>query len=201
VRTETRWGVWEPASLAEVAGLFSRCPAPWWIAGGYAIELAVGRAFREHSDIDVLMLRGDQLAAQELLAGWEWWAADPPGTLRPWAPGEILPARVHDIWCRPAADQPWRLQLMLDEHTPSGEWFSRRDPEIRRPVASIGAVGADGVPYLAPEIQLYYKAKSPRPKDEADFAAVRPLLTAEQASWLRKVLVATYGDHPWAATP
>jgi hypothetical protein len=37
-----------------------------------------------------------------VLAGWEWWAAVPPGILRPWAPGETVPAAVHDIWCRPA---------------------------------------------------------------------------------------------------
>jgi hypothetical protein len=99
-RTETRWGVWEPASLMEVAALFSRCASPWWIAGGHAIELAAGRTLREHVDIDVLLLRRDQQAAQTVLAGWEWWAAGPPGILRPWAPGETLRAAVHDIWCR-----------------------------------------------------------------------------------------------------
>lgn len=201
MRTETRWGVWEPASPTEVAELFSRCPSPWWIAGGYAVELAAGRVLREHADIDVLLLRRDQLAAQEVLAGWEWWAADPPGTLRPWAAGETLPGAVHDIWCRPAADQPWRIQLMLDEQTPSGDWVSRLDPSIRRPVSSIGGAGENGVPYLVPEIQLYYKAKDPRPKDNADFAALRPLLTAAQWSWLREALEATYGDHPWLPTP
>jgi hypothetical protein len=201
VRTETRWGVWEPASPAEVAELFSKCAAPWWIAGGYAIELAAGRVLREHADVDVLLLRRDQLAAQEVLAGWEWWAADPPGTLRRWAPGETLAGEVSDIWCRPAGDQPWRIQLMLDEHTTSGDWVSRRNTEIRRPISSIGGVGENGVPYLLPEIQLFDKAKNPRPKDETDFAAIRPQLTAAQWSWLREALVATYGDHHWLTTP
>ncbi|CAI7977465.1 hypothetical protein FRAHR75_350031 [Frankia sp. Hr75.2] len=80
-------GHWEPASLAEVASIFAAFPAPWWIAGGYAIELAVGNQFREHSDIDVAVLRRDQLAVQRVLVGWEWWAADPPGTLRFPGPG------------------------------------------------------------------------------------------------------------------
>ena len=63
---------WEPLSPAEVAGLFA--DVPWWcVAGGHAIELAVGRPLRPHSDIDVLLLRRDQLAAQHALAGWEWW--------------------------------------------------------------------------------------------------------------------------------
>lgn len=68
-RIEAPYGAWEPASVAEVAALFSPLREPWWIAGGYAVELAVGRAFRDHADIDVLLLREDQLAAQRALAG------------------------------------------------------------------------------------------------------------------------------------
>jgi hypothetical protein len=86
---------------AAVQSIFGCLDVPWWVAGGYAIELAVGRPFRVHSDIDILLLRRDQLAVQHALAGWEWWAADPPGVLRPWAPGEYLVDTVHDIWCRP----------------------------------------------------------------------------------------------------
>ena len=197
MRTETPWGVWEPATLAEAAELFSGCDAPWWVAGGYAIELAAGRVLREHADVDVLLLRRDQVVAQEVLSGWEWWAADPPGALRPWAAGETLPVDVHDVWCRPAGDRSWRIQLMLDESSMSGDWVSRRNPEIRRPLALIGDVSESGVPYLLPEIQLFYKAKDPRPKDNADFAAIRPLLTGAQWSWLCEAINTTYGDHPW----
>lgn len=197
MRTGTPWGVWEPATLAEVAELFSGCDAPWWVAGGYAIELAAGRVLREHADVDVLLLRRDQVVAQEVLSGWEWWAADPPGALRPWAAGETLPVDVHDVWCRPAGDRSWRIQLMLDESSMSDDWVSRRNPEIRRPLALIGDVSESGVPYLLPEIQLFYKAKDPRPKDNADFAAIRPLLTGAQWSWLCEAINTTYGDHPW----
>ncbi|MET9554360.1 amino acid transporter [Streptomyces sp. NPDC006645] len=194
----TSLGIWEPAPLAEVVRLFSGLRCPWWIAGGHAIELAVGHVFRPHGDIDVLLLRRDQLAAQRVLAGWEWWAADPPGTLRPWAAGELLPAGVHDIWCRPGPGAPWRIQLMLDE-SQDGEWISRRDPRVRRPVHELGTASADGVPYLTPEVQLYYKAKAPRPKDEEDFTAVLPLLTGDRRDWLAGAISLAYGAHPWLA--
>ena len=32
--------------------MFSVLTVPWWIAGGYAIELFVGHAVRPHGDID-----------------------------------------------------------------------------------------------------------------------------------------------------
>ncbi|MEU6268503.1 nucleotidyltransferase domain-containing protein [Saccharopolyspora shandongensis] len=187
---------WDPAGPTEVQRLFSRQPAPWWVAGGYAVELAAGRTLREHEDIDVLLLRRDQLAAQQALAGWEWWAADPPGTLRPWRRGERLPAGVHDIWCRRTADSPWRIQVMLDESA-SDDWVSRRARHLRRPIAEIGGRTADGIPFLAPEIQLFYKAANPRPKDEFDFAAVHPSLDAAQRRWLAEAISTTCGAHPW----
>ena len=112
MRTETPWGVWEPFDAVQVAAIFDECGVPWWIAGGYAIEFAVGRRFREHGDVDVLVLRRDQLIVQEVLQDWEWWAADPPGHLRRWGAGELLPA--------------------------------------------LGRTGPDGIPFLGPEVQLYY---------------------------------------------
>lgn len=183
---------WEPAGVAEVVGLFGGLDVPWWVAGGHAVELFVGRSVREHGDIDVLLLRRDQLAVQRALAGWEWWAADPPGRLRRWSPGEVLPVGVHDVWCRPAADRPWRVQVMLDE-ADGDDWVSRRDPLVRRPVAELGLVRG-GVPCLAPEVQLFYKAAARRAKDEVDFAVVAPLLSAERRAWLDGVLPP---GHPW----
>lgn len=198
MRTETPWGPWEPAPLEEVADLFGQLAVPWWIAGGYAVELAVGHAFREHADIDVSLLRRDQLAVQEVLPSWEWWAADPPGTLRRWLPGEVLPSGVHDIWCRPGAGEPWRVQIMLEE-SDGPVWVSCRDPLVRRPLEEIGLAGPEGIPRLAPEIQLFYKAKSPRPKDERDFDMALPVLSAPQRAWLAWAVETLYGAHPWVA--
>lgn len=40
------------------------------------------------------------------------------------------------------------------------------------------------MPYLAPGVQLFYKAKESRPKDEADLDAALPTLTRHQRLWL-----------------
>ncbi|MET7643475.1 amino acid transporter [Streptomyces sp. NPDC005426] len=199
MRTDTPWGPWEPMPLGDAVRLLSPQPTRWWIAGGYAVELAVGRAYRDHGDIDVLLLRRDQLSVQRILPDWEWWAADPPGTLRPWRAGEMLPPRVHDIWCRPGVGAPWRVQFMLDD-AEDGDWVFRRDPRIRLPLDRLGRVSGDGVPYLAPEVQLLYKARSRRPKDERDFEAVLPVLDDDRRSWLTETITLAEGaGHPWAA--
>jgi hypothetical protein len=53
---------------------------------------------------------------------------------------------------------------------------------------------ADGVPYLAPEIQLLFKSKGLRPKDYEDARRVIPLLNEEQRAWLRAHLPS---GHEW----
>jgi Aminoglycoside-2''-adenylyltransferase len=174
-------------------------PAPWWIAGGWAIDLHLGRETRPHADIDVLVLRADLPAIRDRLRGWDLHAADPPGQLRPWLPSEALPERVHDVWCRPTPEDPWRLQLMIDEAV-EGEWIYRQHPHIRRAVAGLrGPASTPGRPVLTPEIQLLHKSRHPRPKDEADFLAVLPALDERQRRWLLDALSLTAPAHPWRA--
>jgi len=188
---------WDPLPVAQAAALFADADFPWWIAGGYAIELAVGRALRQHGDTDVGLPRGHQLAARRLLVDWDCWASDPPGTLRPWPVGETLPDKVHDIWCREHPTGRWRLQLMLDEGD-ALTWRSRRDPRLARPIDEVRRWTADGIPYVAPEIQLHYKAKSARAKDELDLAAALAATQPRQRAWLIDALTLTYGaEHPW----
>jgi hypothetical protein len=188
---------WDPLPISSVAALFAHADFLWWIAGGYAIELTVDRALRDHSDPAVGVPRRHQVAIRRLLAGWDCWAADPPGVLRPWPVDEILPDNVHDIWCREHAAGPWRLQLMLD-NSDDELWQSRRDPRLTRPIAEVRYRTPDGIPYIAPEIQLHYKAKAARPKDELDLAAVLPAMQPNQREWLVKAIALTYGsDHPW----
>ncbi len=190
-------GRWEAITPAEVTALLAGLSAPWWIAGGYAIEAFVGKSFRPHDDVDAGLFRDDQLTIQRHLAGWELHAADPPGALRPWRTGEQLPAGVHDIWARRGPDDPWRFQLMLNESN-GDEWLFRRDERIRRTIQSLTWL-KDGVPHLAPEIQLLFKSKAPRPKDEADFEAALPLLEQRHKAWLRNALELVEPGNPWLA--
>jgi len=183
--------------VSQLAGLLENAKFRWWIAGGYAIELAVGHPIREHGDIDVLVLRSDEGPVRSLLPNWEYWAADPPGHLRPWPLGEVLPDHVHDVWCRESAGTDWRFAIMIDD-SDGDMWQSRRNRRVRRPIAALTATVATTIPFLAPEIQLYYKAKNTRPKDDIDFDAVLPAMRRDQRAWLAESISVAYGlDHPW----
>ncbi|MBB1253461.1 amino acid transporter [Streptomyces sp. OF3] len=181
-----------------MAALLANAGFPWWIAGGYAIELAVGRELRPHSDLDILVLRRDQSRLRDLLTGCDLYVADPPGQgrLRTWRPEEVLQPPLHDIWCRRRPKAPWSVQVMLDE-AEDAQWVSRRDPTIRLPIDRLGRTSETGIPYLAPEVQLFYKAKATREKDETDFEAALPVLDGPACGWLADAIRVTAPNHPW----
>jgi len=82
-------------------------------------------------------------------------------------------------------------------NTDHGQWISRRTAQIRGSLSTLGSVTSDGIPYLAPEIQLLYKAKGLRPKDEADFARTLPALSGKSRQWLRESLALVHPGHAW----
>lgn len=196
-----QFGIWQPWQPHEVAELFSTLNAPWWIAGGWAIDLFLGTRTREHDDIDIQVLRRDQQAIRALLRGWDVQEAHPTTPqsawpFREWELDQPLRAGVHDVWCRASQTAPWSFQLMIAD-TDGDQWLCRRDPHIHRPLTTIGHQTRDGIPYLVPEIQLLYKAKGLRPKDEADFINALPHLDQQSRRWLAEALAIVHPGHPW----
>ena len=187
------FGPWVPIDPVEVRRVLTGFDRPWWIAGGWALDMALGRTTREHVDVDVELLRRDQLAVQaHLRRDWELHVAD--GGLAPWAPDE--PTDAHDIWCRPHGSPSWAFQLMFNPGTRE-TWVSTRSPAVTRPMSLAVRRTGDGIPYLAPEVQLLMKAKGLRPKDEQDFANVVGVLDDEARAWLRAALERIHPGHRW----
>ena len=187
---------WSPLSVEEVMTLMEGAPFFWCLAGGHAIELVVGESYRSHEDIDVVVLRGDLMAVQQHFAGWELFAADPPGSLRRWAAGAPLPWRVHDVWTHRAHARAWELQLMI-QGADGASWYFRRDDRVHGSIDDL-AIKIEGVPCLRMDLQLLYKAKSSRPKDEEDFERLLPRLgEAERLTLLEWLRLTCPNGHHW----
>ncbi|HXY71683.1 MAG TPA: hypothetical protein VEM41_04000, partial [Actinomycetota bacterium] len=82
-------GRWEPIALDGLARLFRQVDAPWWVAGGVALDLFVGRPTREHGDLDVEILRRDLSDFAGAIRGWSLFQAK-DGRLRRHDAGEPL---------------------------------------------------------------------------------------------------------------
>lgn len=183
-----------PPPLAAVEARMRGFPAPWAVAGGWALDLFLGRVTRARR-------RGPGDLPRRPGAP----APAPPrwtfrkvvgGQAREWTEGERLSLPVHEIHAKPADDPSLTLEFLLNERA-GDEWAFRRDPRVRCPADAVFVRTASGLPALCPAVVLLYKSKQPREADEADFAAVRDHLGAAHRAWLRSALETAHPCHPW----
>lgn len=179
---------------SDAARLLAGLPARWWVAGGWAIDLWLGRQTRDHEDLDIAILRSEQSIVRAHLVGWDLRLAH-DGTLQPLTAARVDP-HFHAVWCRRRSADPWAFELLMNE-TVGREWLFRRDPSVRRPLARLGGVDHEGIPFMCPEIVLLFKAKHRREVDEADFATAVPRLHTEQRRWLGEAIQAVHPGHEW----
>jgi hypothetical protein len=190
-------------ALLEVAEAMGRLRAPFFVSGGWAIDLHLGRVTREHHDIDVLVMRRDHLQLHKALNEFSLKKiiSHPEGlvnrgTLSEWPRGERLELPVHQINAYRENESEPAFQVMLAESS-DAEWIFRRNPEIRMPLARMGFYPLWGLPYLAPEIVLLFKAKHLEARDRIDFDNALPILSADARRWLRDAIQKTHPGHEW----
>jgi hypothetical protein len=184
---------WDPWLPSEVTQRLENIEVPWYVAGGWALDLHRGHLSREHADLEIAVPAADFPVIREALPDLEFLAV---GDGRAWPLDSPAYESTHQTWGRDRNSGIWRLDVFREPHE-AGVWICRRDPRIRRPYREIIHRTADGVPYLTPEIVLLFKAKHNRPKDDADFNASQPLLTPQQRAWLVSALRAVHPGHAW----
>jgi aminoglycoside-2''-adenylyltransferase len=185
-----------PLTIAELSDLMLGAPFRWCVAGGLAIDRLLGRATREHGDLDVAVFRKDDGLVRKWLAGWELWCAGSPGSgLHRLHIEDRLPADAHGIWCRRLESEPWSFEILIEESS-FQDWLYRRNRLVTLPLEAL-MHGSQGVPVMAPEVVLLYKAKSPRERDRDDFYAALPLLRARQREWLKSAIAQAHPACPW----
>jgi hypothetical protein len=158
---------WEPVTASDVADVVRDLQAPWWIAGGFALDLLLVRETRRHDDLDIAVLRRDQGVLAEYLREWDLYYATPDHALEPWD-GRPLTRPIEGIWARREPAAPGFCEFLLNE-SEGGSWLHRGNGAIRRDLADIGLRTDNDVPFLAPEVVLLYKAEHHTPKNESDF--------------------------------
>jgi hypothetical protein len=183
-----------------VASLLQDVRCRWGVAGGWALDLFLDRVTRKHRDIDVAILREDQLVLQEYLV-FRGWSCEyvHEGKLCPWQGGESLQLPSHEIWCRVQSGSVRRLEVLLNERQGDAFVF-RRDARIIAPLGRTFIRSNSGIPILAPEIVLLYKSKrAVEPREQLDFSNALDALGAERRQWLFASLTVAEPGHVWLA--
>ena len=194
---------WAPWSPAEVRDRLRAVTVPWYVAAGWALDLFRGEQTREHEDTEVGVPDTAEAFRQvrSAPAGFEF---EPAGSGHLWPLRAAALAATHQTWVsEPAPTRPdersgriYRLDVFREPYR-DGRWVCRHDETIVLPYDQVIRRNGDDIPYLAPELALLFKAKATRPKDQADFDDVLPLLAPAQRSWLAGALRRIHPGHKW----
>jgi hypothetical protein len=191
---DARWSsCWTPIEVAHhLAGIAT----PWCVAAGWALDLFRGRQTRAHGDIEIAIPAGGFSEVRNRFPGYIF---DAVGSGRIWegAAPDVL-AAVHQTWLRDSATGNYLLDVFREPHDGT-TWICRRDERIRFPYSEIIHHTNEGIPYLAPEVVLLFKAKHVRDKDQADFDATVPHMTRAQRETLVELLAIAHPEHRWLA--
>ncbi|MFF6875673.1 nucleotidyltransferase domain-containing protein [Streptomyces sp. NPDC012474] len=189
-----RWSsCWTPSEVAQqLAGIGT----PWCVAAGWALDLFRGRQTRAHGDMEIAIPAASFPEVRYRFPGYVFDAA---GSGRIWedATPEVLVA-VHQTWLRDPATGNYLLDVFREPHD-GDTWICRRDERIRLPYSDIIHHTQDGIPHLAPELVLLFKAKHARRKDQSDFDETVPHMSPAQRSTLAELLDRVHPGHPWIA--
>jgi len=170
--------------------------AQWFVVGGWAIDLFLGKRTRDHQDVDIGLARQHQAHVRRLLAGWSYEKVVPRGTTlvrEPWVHDEWLDLPIHEIHVESPAGH---IEFLLLERR-ADEWVYRRDTRVTLPWRRLVVASPLGLAALAPEVVLLFKAKGQRDCDQADFDAALPRLSRERREWLGAALEIAHPNHRW----
>ena len=167
----------------------------WALCGGWAVDAWLGRQTREHVDVDLSVFDEDQLAIHAYLRdGWLLNGHDPhdDDSTHAWDGHRLeLPAHIH------ARADEFNLDIQLNRRDGS-DWVVSGEPGLVLPVSAAVRTSPWGLPTLAPEAILFYKARGDiRAHDQADFDLLAPTLDRDRRAWLRDALAAVRPAHEW----
>lgn len=176
-----------------VNNLMAGFEGKWCIAGGWAIDLYLGKETRTHGDIEILVFREDQKILKNYLKEWEICKVEERKS-SVWK-HEHLELPVHELHAIHRVTGR-KLEILLNEKDEEN-WLFRRNTRIKKSLSGIINFSKSGIPYLRPEIVLLYKAKLIGSKDTHDFNEAIIVMDDGQKKWLKDALNIHLPNHDW----
>jgi len=157
---------------------------PWFVAGGWAIDLFLNRETREHEDIEIGIYRKNQMQLYRYFPKQKKYYVDNRSSLgkherHEWNK-EYLRSPIYEAYVE---YDGLEIEALLNEKD-EDEWVYRLNEKIRLGEEKAILYDERGIPYLCPEIVSLYKATHMRDKDMLDISNASEKMSESQKKWL-----------------
>jgi len=157
---------------------------PWFIAGGWAIDLFLNKETREHEDIEIGIYRKNQMQLYRYFGKQKKYYIDNTSRIgkeerREWNK-EYLRLPIYEVYVE---YEGLEIKVVLNEKD-EDNWIYRINEKIRLNEEKAILYNENEIPYLCPEIVLFHKSKYMRDKDIADISNASKKMDGSQKKWL-----------------
>ncbi len=168
----------------KVKNIMDKFGFPWFIVGGWAIDLFIGEETRVHDDLEIGIYRKNQMHLYRYFESSKKYFINNKSKIgkhekKEWNK-EYLQLPIHEIYVE---YKGMELEVLLNERD-EDNWVYRRDKEIKLDDRKAILFTEKRIPYLCPEAVLLYKTKELREKDCEDIANASRKMNLTQVKWL-----------------
>ena len=189
---EDAWDAWSPHELSQ---RLRDAILPWYVAGGWALELWHEKQTREHEYLEFVALRNDVDYFRTILYDLNLFTVK-DGSIKYLPPSAHLPSDVWQLWGGDMRQGYWRVDVMIEQGTPD-LWVYKHDPAISMVRSDAIRISRAGIPYLAPTNVILFKSRHCREKDRIDFKRCLQKFSAEEKEQLIGWLDQLNPGHEW----
>lgn len=167
---------------------------PWFVAGGWTIDLLIHETTRSHKDMDICIFREDAEYALQYFHDWDIQVA---------IPGEHRLEKVTQLtdieyprYCLHLFKEQEFIELLLTSRIEDQIIF-RKNNQIKMGMNDF-CKKSGNIPFVNPAWQLLFKSLSTREEDEHDFAIYMSRVTDNKSKlWLLQSMKVVNGNNRW----
>jgi hypothetical protein len=157
---------------------------PWFVAGGWAIDLFLGGETRPHGGVKIGIYRKNQMQLYRYFGSQGKYFIDNRSRVgkrvrREWKK-EYLQAPIQELHLE---QDGLELEVLLNEKD-GDDWVYGGSGKVRLGEERLVLLGDGDIPYLCPEVVSLYKTRDMRDKDVADIAKAMAKMGGAQRKWL-----------------
>jgi len=168
----------------KVKSIMDKFGYPWFIVGGWAIDLFLDKETRIHSDLEIGIYRKHQMHMYRYFESSKKYFINNKSRIgkhekKEWNK-QYLQLPIHEIYVEHKGVE---IEVLLNERD-EDNWVYRRNTAIKLDERKAILFTDKRIPYLCPEAVLLYKTQELREKDCEDIANASRKMNETQIQWL-----------------